>query len=580
MGHMTLKKGIIAMRKLVSAATSLVMAATMVSAVAPVVAGAADAKKSLSLFAYKEATLQDGVKADGATITVSADAIAAGDVTIPVGVYIGEETADLQAAAAQYTVNSKDGDAASVRFEALNMADDYFTEEKEFTLNDGTSFTSSMIVTFAGEYSKRTGFESSGALQVGATQGQQSANTKNAYFAWSWTPTAGSKYAWTGDKSDVYPMSVFNVNLPKGLKEGTYTIDYCNYINEYGNPSCLLETVSKYDAINNSNLDLNTLTIKVGDASDAGTTTTTTSTTVTSGSGSTTTTTTKKPDGGDDVTGDFIVHFDNPEDENGYWHGKAGEEVFVDMYVESPEDKIAVGFDYTLKTEGNITLSDMGKKSPAFNNANWTINLAEMKFNGGAPGSDGHGLPIKEGKAAALLTFAIPEGTPDGLYAIEVVKAVMTDDTKPVANKFKVGTKKGYIQVGDAISTGTTTTASTAGSTTTTTTSTTKKTDGSTTTTTTSTTKKTDGSTTTTTSTTVKPGTKLYGDTNCDGFVRINDVVLLNKYLNDEKSYAIAEQGKINADCYKPKDGKELTPEDSDAIIKSIVHLVTLPVEK
>lgn len=43
------------MKKLVSAATSLVMAATMVGAVAPVVAGAADAKKSISLLTYKEA---------------------------------------------------------------------------------------------------------------------------------------------------------------------------------------------------------------------------------------------------------------------------------------------------------------------------------------------------------------------------------------------------------------------------------------------------------------------------------------------------------------------------------------------
>lgn len=573
MGHTTLKKGIIAMRKLVSAATSLVMAATMVSAVAPVVAGAADAKKGLSLLAYKEATLQDGVKADGATVTVSADAIAAGDVIIPVGAYISEETPDLQAAAAQCTINSKDGDAASVRFKEVNNTDTIFTDGKSVKLADGTEFSTKKLVTFAGSYNKKVGFIPHGDFTVGATQGQDSANTKNAYFGFAWT-NGSKKYQWSGAKSDDYPIAIFNVTLPKGLKEGTYTIDYCNYINDYGNPSCLLESVSKYDTLNNKNLDLNILTIKVGDASsDPGTSTTTTTTSTTSGSGTTTTTTTKKPEN-PDVTGDFIIHFDNAEDENGYWHGKAGEDVDVEMYVTSPEKKKPTGFDFKLAVEGNITASEILAISPAFGGESMMVNAADITFNGKCQGPDGHGIDLVEGEAAAYLTFSVPAGTPDGLYAIDVTFADITDDADP-ANSYKVGVKKGYIQVGDAVPSTTTTTSSS----TTTTTSTTKK-DDSTTTTTTSTTKKDDSSTTTTTSTTAKPGTKLYGDTNCDGVVRINDVVLLNKYLNDNKSYAIKDQGKINADCYNPKDGKELTAEDSDAIIKSIVHLVTLPVKQ
>ena len=79
---------------------------------------------------------------------------------------------------------------------------------------------------------------------------------------------------------------------------------------------------------------------------------------------------------------------------------------------------------------------------------------------------------------------------------------------------------------------------------------------------------------TTTTTTTKAPGDVVYGDTNCDGKVNIADVVVLNKWLNDAASYDMKPQGKINADCCDAKGGEGLDANDSDAIIKSIVHLV------
>ena len=81
----------------------------------------------------------------------------------------------------------------------------------------------------------------------------------------------------------------------------------------------------------------------------------------------------------------------------------------------------------------------------------------------------------------------------------------------------------------------------------------------------------------TTTTTTAEPGTLLYGDTNCNGVVNIADVVVLNKWLNDASSYAMKDQGKINADCCDAKGGEGLDASDSKAIIQSIVHLVKLP---
>ena len=49
------------------------------------------------------------------------------------------------------------------------------------------------------------------------------------------------------------------------------------------------------------------------------------------------------------------------------------------------------------------------------------------------------------------------------------------------------------------------------------------------------------------TTTSTEPGTVLFGDVDCDGDVRINDVVLLNKYL--AKNAKVSPQGLKNADC-------------------------------
>ena len=81
--------------------------------------------------------------------------------------------------------------------------------------------------------------------------------------------------------------------------------------------------------------------------------------------------------------------------------------------------------------------------------------------------------------------------------------------------------------------------------------------------------------TTITTSTTVQtaaPSDVLYGDVNCDGKVKINDVVLLNRFF--AKTADLSEQGAKNADCYN--DGK-LTIEDSTALKDFLARLITLP---
>ncbi len=64
-----------------------------------------------------------------------------------------------------------------------------------------------------------------------------------------------------------------------------------------------------------------------------------------------------------------------------------------------------------------------------------------------------------------------------------------------------------------------------------------------------------------------------YGDVNCDGQVKINDVIFANRYVSEDISVAITEQGILNGDC----DGSGgLTSSDSVLILKLIAGLISV----
>ena len=566
------------MKKLVSAATSLVMAATMVGAVAPVVAGAADAKKGLTLKAYKEATLSEGVTDNGSVIEVSADAVKAGDVKVPVGLYLTEETADLLTIGCGITVNSDNADAKNIKFSTIYEpgATTYFDAAKSFTGADGTEFTTNTVVAFAGSYNKRLGYSAHGSFNLASSASEPEYGVENAYIGVGWN-NAGSKYEWFGAKSDDYPVFVFDVTIPKGTAEGNYDVSFVNTKSVYGNPLCILESSTKYDAQDRNNLDLTNLTIKVGDAGNSNQTTTsssqTTATTVTTATTGSSSSSSSKTD--IDVSdADIVLDFINPDSEDGYWHAEPGEkELFVDMHITGKDATVKpTGFALEFTLEGGIT-AEFENKSPALGMASMSVSGPDLAIGCGCPQQDGHGTVIDtSNNVMVMMTLSVPDDIADGLYEINLKRVQIDKDTNGVAGRYNVAVKPGYVKIGDSVEPPKTT-ATTASSATTATTATTASTGSS---------GSTNSSATTGSSTTgsVTPGTPLYGDTNCDNVVRINDVVLLNKYLNDNKSYAITSQGKLNADCYNPKNGEELTAEDSDAIIKSIVHLVELPVKQ
>ncbi|MBE6847614.1 MAG: glycoside hydrolase family 9 protein [Oscillospiraceae bacterium] len=64
----------------------------------------------------------------------------------------------------------------------------------------------------------------------------------------------------------------------------------------------------------------------------------------------------------------------------------------------------------------------------------------------------------------------------------------------------------------------------------------------------------------------------LYGDANCDGIVKIGDVILCNRYISEDTAITITEQGLTNADC----DGKAgVTSDDSVLILKLIAGMIS-----
>ena len=65
----------------------------------------------------------------------------------------------------------------------------------------------------------------------------------------------------------------------------------------------------------------------------------------------------------------------------------------------------------------------------------------------------------------------------------------------------------------------------------------------------------------------------LWGDTNCDGTVLLNDAILILQNLGNPDEYEITEQGRVNADVYE--NGTGLTNSDSLQIQKYLLKLVS-----
>ncbi len=72
------------------------------------------------------------------------------------------------------------------------------------------------------------------------------------------------------------------------------------------------------------------------------------------------------------------------------------------------------------------------------------------------------------------------------------------------------------------------------------------------------------------TTATTAPVATLRGDVNCDGYVKVGDVILLNRMLSEDHTAEISAQGMLNADC---DDVQGVDSNDAVAILKILASL-------
>ncbi len=543
------------MKKLISAAAAMAMAASMVSSAVPFATGAADADKGLY---FDIITNRDGKTK--ASTTISKDDIAAGDVTIPVGLFMKESEKNTKTIKAEWTVTTKDGDASDVAFTLCPFTSAYYTDNVDTKIGDQT-VSSKNLIGFSGKVTKSAKgakWSMLGDNVSACLDKYDEIGLADAYGSVAWTAHPELGYEYTGTTSDEFPVFVFEVTFPKGTKAGTYTIDFLNYLDAKNSdvPSTMIEagkTGSSVRISPDSGLQEDGISFTIeGDVTPPTTTTTTPPKTTTAPadttkpSGSTTTTInyetkddfTIQPDAVTAKPGDLIEFIPVRIDSNGR---KAATLVF-----ELPTD-LPKGWEVEVP---DLTCYCMDGFEPQFKKLAETYNAPVFD-----PSDKNHPAPIVDGEPMVYINIKVPEDAAPGDYEyffsrFHIVES--TTSTSAVAYNGKVLPGKITIE-GDAPQT----TATTKPVGTTTKTPDTTKAPAQTT-------------------TTAKPGTPLYGDASDDGEVNIADVVVLNKWLHNNEDYAMTDQGKLNANCCDVSAGK-INAEDSDAIIKSLVSLVKLP---
>ncbi|MBR1592779.1 MAG: dockerin type I repeat-containing protein [Ruminococcus sp.] len=572
------------MKKLISAATSLIMAASAISTtVVPFVTGAADASKSFELRAF-----------EGASTKISTEDIAAGKVTVPVGIYYVEQTADTQSLNFQFTVKSANGDASAVTFEdgategaALVTAGlDVNAADKEYTVG-GSTYTTKKLINFASELS----LNAKGATKItlGGNEASSTAasnakaGTDYAYAGYSWIPSKDG-YKWAGATSDEFPVAVVNVTFPQNTKAGTYTLDFCDYEYDPDHPdnmSNMVEVGSTKYTTKNNNLTLKSIDIVIGDEAPVDIVTTTTAnqtpaTTTTTANQTPATTTTATPstpvdpstpsDSKGTPVSDFVVDMNN----NGAGYTftldelKAKNTFTIPVYVtEMGSHTAAVLIAELPEAPAGFTV-DSDLTNYAFNEKAWQDTEGTWycyTMNGAEPVES-----LSSEDEILLLEVTVDTATvKPGEYTYTFKRFDVAEDGSgqkeiaPAVIPAVITITDGDTPVEPVTTTTVPATTTTAPATTTTPATTTA------------------GGAATTTATPV--GDVLYGDANDDKKVNIADVVVLNKWLNNNADYAITAQGKVNADCCDPKGGDEINSSDSDAIIRSIVHRITLPTD-
>ena len=317
---------------------------------------------------------------------------------------------------------------------------------------------------------------------------------------------------------------IYSFNITAPSKDGTYAVGL-----KEGDADLINKVVPK-DQSKPYEFIFHGLNIVVGENPGTPTSTTITTTSTT-------------PQGGEtvDPTGKIIYNLvprdkeftqlENNQTGNNVYNSKGDEEIIIDWTVRQDGGTAGMQmfFDFSQVTykSGNDDDADAYKVSPQVNDKA-AAGVVAYNFGGATE--------MKAKDDQVIYSFVVQVPKEKGSYVVDlkkndadlINKVVPKDQSKPYEFIFH-GLE---IVVGDVPQDTTTTTTTTTSTTTITTT----------TSTTTSTT-----TTTTTTSTTPAPKDELlWGDANCDGKVKINDVVLINRSLAGTAT--LSDQGKTNAD--------------------------------
>lgn len=434
-------------------------------------------------------------------------------------------------------------------------------------------------------------YQASHAISYTAAKYGLEAGSKDidSYIAWEaagkpaydgYTPA----FTWSKDDFDSYkyPLVSFNLNLPSNLKDGTYVLDvyYDEYLN--CNPSALFDSKTN-DPLPESMLTYSTssakgiggantlksekLTITVGEPhQDEGTTTTAPVTTPAPDKATTTVKQDDPPvvDPAGAIVYDLKTANSTLSGDKNTVTVKPGEKIDV-LWTVSKDQKIAgmqMYFDISeiIAAGGKYLGAEQGDAYmliPTFND-DFAGKTREEDVNGGQIiytfGGNKEYIAAEDG--ALIYTFQIQAPEKAGTYNIvnDTSRGDVTKVTPRVGDPLSFVIHELAITVsGDEPKETTTTVTTPAQQQQTTTTVTTPAPQVQ----------------TTTTTATPDDGDVLYGDVNCDKQVRINDVVLLNRYL--AKTADVSAQGKKNADCVK--DGN-ITADDSTAIKEFLARLI------
>ena len=375
------------MKKFISAITSFCMAATMISAVVPASVGAADASKS---FAVKTYDINKPASSDAqSTVTIMKSDIPSDGYVLPCALYFSEGVDNsTDSLLVGITTDSK-----AISFKVYDPLEPYKAGEKEYTIK-GNTFKTDSYISFAGKYDKLDGYSAAGLPVFGVDSSQTAAGTDNYYIGCSWM-NAGVPYSWAGEKSDSYPFYVFDTIIPQNITSGTYTVKFCEYntdsTGKNNNPSPMVEGEKQRYTLENGNLKISPLTIKVVDSLDD------------TGSSSAE---------GSEVSFSFV-------DENGSSSisAKPGDEITVFANIKAGGQPVSA-MDVQFKADSPVKITQIGGKSTAIGNKPVSSNINEYRANFTSVDTAGEPLVPTDGKAALSLVVKVPDDAASGSYKV------------------------------------------------------------------------------------------------------------------------------------------------------------------